>query len=244
MWRLAAQPGGWAWTPWPTCTTCCARRRSASRCVCTAFRRRISTKGRAGETGVHPLRWPRHGAAAPHGAALLRRFPEAGIRAGRPAPAVRQDRPNPFGEKHGVWVGFAPFSAHRGARPLPRSRAANSVRMLERYGRVFIHGGGGANRRSPRDGTHVSQRHAYGKVRFAREMDLIANLDCVVTMDSLVMHLASLATPVVSVWGATHPGWVFWATGFRPGTFCRPTWRAVPAQSSATSPAATATTAA
>ena len=31
-----------------------------------------------------------------------------------PAPAVRRDRPNPFGEKHGVWVGFAPFSAHRG----------------------------------------------------------------------------------------------------------------------------------
>ena len=45
-------------------------------------------------------------------------------------------------------------------------------------------------------------------------LDLIANLDCVVSMDSLVMHLASLvATPVVSVWGATHPGLGFLGYG-------------------------------
>ena len=47
----------------------------------------------------------------------------------------------------------------------------------------------------------------YGKIGLSDEMNLIAHLDCVVSMDSLVMHLASLvATPVVSVWGATHPG--------------------------------------
>ena len=45
-----------------------------------------------------------------------------------------------------------------------------------------------------------------GRAGLAEETDLIAHLDCVVSMDSLVMHLASLtATPVVSVWGATHP---------------------------------------
>ena len=61
-----------------------------------------------------------------------------------PAPAVRRDRPNPFGEKHGVWVGFAPFSAHRG-KTYPEEQSRELVRMLsERYGRVFIHGGGGA----------------------------------------------------------------------------------------------------
>ena len=49
------------------------------------------------------------------------------------------------------------------------------------------------------------------------EIDLIANLDCVVSMDSLVMHLASLvATPVVSVWGATHPGLGFFGYGCDP----------------------------
>mgnify|MGYP002956055525 FL=1 len=63
--------------------------------------------------------------------------------------------------------------------------------------------------------TYPNVTALYGKVRFAGEMDLIANLDCVVTMDSLVMHLASLmATPTVSVWGATHPGLGFLGYGF------------------------------
>ena len=136
-----------------------------------------------------------------------------------PAPAVRRDRPNPFGEKHGVWVGFAPFSAHRG-KTYPEEQSRELVRMLsERYGRVFIHGGGGAEQAfaEEMERTYPNVTALYGKVRFAGEMDLIANLDCVVTMDSLVMHLASLvATPVVSVWGATHPGLGFFGYGCDP----------------------------
>ena len=43
-----------------------------------------------------------------------------------------------------MWVGFAPFSAHRG-KTYPEEQSRELVRMLsERYGRVFIHGGGGA----------------------------------------------------------------------------------------------------
>ena len=148
-----------------------------------------------------------------------------------PAPAVRRDRPNPFGEKHGVWVGFAPFSAHRG-KTYPEEQSRELVRMLsERYGRVFIHGGGGAEQAfaEEMERTYPNVTALYGKVRFAGEMDLIANLDCVVTMDSLVMHLASLvATPVVSVWGATHPGLGFLGYGVSSGNVlqadmaCRP----------------------
>ena len=53
-----------------------------------------------------------------------------------------------------------------------------------------------------------------GRVRRAGEMALISHLDCVGSMDSLVRHLASLvATPVVSVWGATHPGLGFLGFG-------------------------------
>ena len=148
-----------------------------------------------------------------------------------PAPAVHRERPNPFGEKHGVWVGFAPFSAHRG-KTYPEAQSRELVRMLsERYGRVFIHGGGGAEQAfaEEMERTYPNVTALYGKVRFAGEMDLIANLDCVVTMDSLVMHLASLvATPVVSVWGATHHGLGFLGYGIPPGDVlqadmaCRP----------------------
>lgn len=136
-----------------------------------------------------------------------------------PAPAVRGERPNPFGEKHGMWVGFAPFSAHRG-KTYPEEQSRELVRLLSaHYGRVFIHGGGGAEQAfaEEMERTYPNVTALYGKVRFAGEMDLIAHLDCVVTMDSLVMHLASLvATPVVSVWGATHPGLGFLGYGVSP----------------------------
>ena len=86
---------------------------------------------------------------------------------------------------------------------------AEVVRLLsERHDRVFIHSGMGgelafAKAQEERfdNVTAVADR-----LKLKEEIDLIANLDCVVSMDSLVMHLASLtATPVVSVWGATHP---------------------------------------
>lgn len=89
--------------------------------------------------------------------------------------------------------------------------------LSERYGRVFIHGGGGAEQAfaEEMERTYPNVTALYGKVRFAGEMDLIANLDCVVTMDSLVMHLASLvATPWCRYGARRIPGWVFWLRGF------------------------------
>ena len=119
------------------------------------------------------------------------------------------NRPNPIGEKSGKWVGFAPFSAHQG-KTYPEGLREEVVKLLAtKYERVFIHGGGG----SEADFAHKMEElypnvtAVNGKIKgLGEEMNLISNLDCVISMDSLVMHLASLvATPVVSVWGATHP---------------------------------------
>ena len=133
-----------------------------------------------------------------------------------PAPVVRTAHPNPFGEKHGVWVGFAPFSAHRG-KTCPEPQRREVVRLLAaRCERLFIHSGGGdeAAFAEEMERTYPNVTALWGKVRFAGEIDLIANLDCVVTMDSLVMHLAALVgTPCVSLWGATHPGLGFLGYG-------------------------------
>ena len=133
-----------------------------------------------------------------------------------PRPAVAVERPNPFAPKTGLWVGFAPFSAQRG-KTYPEAQAREVVRLLAaRYERVFIHSGGGSEAEFARqmEQTWPNVTALCGKVRLAGEMDLISHLDCVVSMDSLVMHLASLvATPVVSVWGATHPGLGFLGYG-------------------------------
>ena len=44
------------------------------------------------------------------------------------------------------------------------------------------------------------------RANLQQELGFIARLDLMISMDSLGMHLASLeGTPVISVWGATHP---------------------------------------
>ena len=102
----------------------------------------------------------------------------------------------------------------------PEPLARETVRLLAgRYDRVFIHSGGGAEAEFAQEmeRLHPNVTALFGRVKMAGEIDLIANLDCVVSMDSLVMHLASLvATPVVSVWGATHPGLGFFGYGCDP----------------------------
>ena len=138
-----------------------------------------------------------------------------------PAPALHAERPNPLGPRptEERWVGFAPFSAQQG-KTYPEDLSREAVRLLSpRCERLFIHSGGKAEAAfaTEMENTYPNVTALYGKIGLAEEMDLIANLDCVVSMDSLVMHLASLvATPVVSVWGATHPGLGFLGWGCDP----------------------------
>jgi ADP-heptose:LPS heptosyltransferase len=52
-----------------------------------------------------------------------------------------------------------------------------------------------------------------GKSNLTKDLEVINQLDVMVSMDSANMHLASLTgTPVVSIWGATHPyaGFLGW----------------------------------
>lgn len=136
-----------------------------------------------------------------------------------PGAAEKAMRPNPLGEKQGLWVGFAPFSAQDGKTyPLDQSREV--VRLLSaRYDRVFVHSGGGAEAEFAQqmERQYPNVTALFGKVWLHDELNLIANLDCVVSMDSLAMHMAALvATPVVSVWGATHPALGFFGYGCDP----------------------------
>ena len=146
---------------------------------------------------------------------VLRRM---GFEFENPAPVLREEalqRPNPMGEKSGKWVGVAPFSAHKG-KTYPEAMSEELVGLLVgEYERVFIHSGGGSEAEFAQrmETKHKNVTALYGKVKLGDELNLIAHLDCIVSMDSVAMHMASLtATPVVSIWGATHPalGFLGW----------------------------------
>lgn len=155
-------------------------------------------------------------------------MPREPQRAVCPIPRVVIDK---AGAKEGKWVGMAPFAKHMG-KIYPIPLADQLIRLLsERYQRVFIFGGG-PNEQSFAEG--MEQRHpgvfsVIGRMPMTEEMDLIANLDAMVTMDSATMHIASLlGVPVVSVWGATHPYAGFYGYGQNPANAvqadlaCRP----------------------
>lgn len=136
--------------------------------------------------------------------------------------AYRQRRPLPAGlgltrgENGGRdrWIGLAPFAQHRGKiYPLEKMREV-VLRLLEGDPtvRIFVFGGGGEERRSAEqmarevDPTGKRCLSVIGRFTLREEIDLMANLDGMISMDSSAMHMASLVgVPVVSVWGATHP---------------------------------------
>ena len=127
-----------------------------------------------------------------------------------PAPATKEARPNPmmFEKGEQKWIGIAPFAAHEG-KIYPIKYMGTVVEELSRrYDRIFLHSGPGSEldyaEQMEREYPNVTA--VFGRLTIKEEIDLISNEDCIVTMDSFAMHVGSMvATPVVSVWGATHP---------------------------------------
>lgn len=126
---------------------------------------------------------------------------------GDPEAFAEVTAPKADGER---WIGIAPFAAHAGKiYPLEMMEEVVKELTADPRNRIFLFGGGEQEReqlsrwasRYPRVTSLAEKR--YG---FAAELSLMSWLDVMVSMDSANMHLASLvATPVVSIWGATHP---------------------------------------
>ncbi|MBR1766570.1 MAG: glycosyltransferase family 9 protein [Bacteroidales bacterium] len=109
-------------------------------------------------------------------------------------------------------VGIAPFAQHP-AKIWPWEYTCRLALMLAENGyqvRLF-----GSSDEAPQLETLAAQ-HANivslaGKYTFAQELDIIKSLPLMVTMDSANMHFSSAVhTPVVSIWGATHPDFGFY----------------------------------
>ena len=104
-------------------------------------------------------------------------------------------------------VGIAPFAQHQG-KIWPLEKMEQLVAMLSERGyRVQLFGS--AAEAAELDAwaeKYEKVESLAGRYSFEEELERIALLDVMVSMDSANMHFASCkGVPVVSIWGATHP---------------------------------------
>lgn len=179
-------------------------------------------KGRAGKKALTAM--PGRGKVLRPLRTSIERYADAFRAAGFDIPVIgtdlavyRQARPVPLvlglkRETDEYWIGLAPFAQHKGKVYPMEKMQEMALMLIGRYpsARIFIFGGGEEERELARavvaedsTGRFVS---VVGRFSLREEIDLMANLDLMVSMDSSAMHMASLVgIPVVSVWGATHP---------------------------------------
>lgn len=116
-----------------------------------------------------------------------------------------------------TWIAIAPFAAHKG-KIWPEASMHEVVKAItgRQKTRIILFGGGGHeaelldkwSKESPGVISLAGKRHG-----FEAELSIMAQCQVMISMDSANMHLASLVgTPVISIWGATHPaaGFVGW----------------------------------
>jgi ADP-heptose:LPS heptosyltransferase len=110
--------------------------------------------------------------------------------------------------KRETWIGIAPFAKHPG-KIYPFGLMETVVRILNNRPETKIFLFGGKEDSDLLEEWTEKYRNAVsvaGRMSFPDELSLMNRLNVMLSMDSANMHLASLVnTPVVSVWGATHP---------------------------------------
>lgn len=112
-----------------------------------------------------------------------------------------------FGKKKEKWVGIAPFAKHKG-KMYPFEKMSEVIGLLDKQGIKIMLFGKGAHEMQLINEWHqkfTSVNSMPTNVHLLEELQLMAYLDVMLSMDSANMHLASLVgLPAVSIWGATH----------------------------------------
>lgn len=103
-------------------------------------------------------------------------------------------------------IGFAPFAQHE-SKMLPLEKSLELLKILAKKQPVFLFGGGKHEEevlnKWEKEVENVTS--FAGKLTLKEELQKIAELKVMVSMDSANMHLASLVgTRCISIWGGTH----------------------------------------
>lgn len=105
-------------------------------------------------------------------------------------------------------IGISAFAQHP-FKVLSMEKMTEIIKYLSDLGtQVVLFGGGQAEKDITDEWARKfpNVHSVVGKYKLSEELDIIAHLDLMISMDSSGMHMASLmGVPCISIWGATHP---------------------------------------
>lgn len=119
------------------------------------------------------------------------------------------------GTKNKNWIGIAPFAQYE-SKVYPQDLMQQVIDALakNKKNQLFLFGGGAIEiqKLQQLQNKHDNVIVVAGKLAFEAEIQLISNLDVMLSMDSGNSHIAAmLGVKVITLWGATHP-----YAGFKP----------------------------
>ncbi|UOK43179.1 MULTISPECIES: glycosyltransferase family 9 protein [Flavobacterium] len=120
-----------------------------------------------------------------------------------------------IGNRDKKWVGIAPFAQYESkVYPVDLMQQLIDGLAKEANLNVLLFGGGEKEIQllTKLKGNHSNVTVLAGKLKFKQELEVISNLDLMLSMDSGNAHIAAmLGVKVITLWGATHP-----YSGFKP----------------------------
>ena len=103
-------------------------------------------------------------------------------------------------------VGIAPFAKHIG-KVYPLDLMQKIIAYLSQKNQVFLFGFGDELKILEKwNNSYKNVNCPSSNTNFSQEIELISNLDLMISMDSANGHIASIYNvPVITIWGLTHP---------------------------------------
>ena len=127
-----------------------------------------------------------------------------------PNKAILSEKINAIiGNKNEKWVGIAPFAQYE-SKVYPLDLMQETIMCLSKNKdyKILLFGGG-KKEIEVLDSLSKGNKNVIniaGKITFQEELDLISNLDLMLSMDSGNAHIAAMfGLNVITLWGATHP---------------------------------------
>lgn len=120
---------------------------------------------------------------------------------------LSEDLKTILGKKRKGYIGIAPFAAHDG-KMYPLNLMQEVIEELSKDYKIVLFGGGSNEKAilNRWEQFHKNTVSLAGKLSLDKELDIISNLNVMLSMDSGNAHIAAmLGIKVVTIWGVTHP---------------------------------------